>query len=118
VQSEVDRHLAPETDRRNARSPGRALQDRGLAIARLTDSVANVALFLPLGMALALGWQSRRRRLVAFLSALSALIELLQATVVTSRSAELSDWVANSLGATLGVLVSRACSRHVAARKA
>lgn len=118
VQSEVDRHLPPGEARRSASTPARVEQDRGLVIAHFTDAMANVALFVPLGVALALGWPYRRWRLVVLLSALSAIIELLQATVVTSRSAELSDWIANSLGATLGVLVTRACARHVAARKA
>lgn len=121
VQSEVDRHLAPGGAHRNGGSPIHAQHDRGLLIARFTDSMANVALFLPLGVALALGWRSRRWRLVALLSTLSALIEVLQATIVTSRSAQLSDWVANSLGASLGVAAaqwgSRTRARHSASRQ-
>lgn len=120
VQSEVDRHLAPGDARRSAGSPARVQQYRGLIIAHFTDSMANVALFLPLGVAIALGWPSRRWRLVVLLSGLSAVIELLQATIVTLRSAELSDWVANSLGASLGVAAaqwgSRTRARHTASR--
>jgi len=69
----------------------------------LVDTALNVALFVPFG-ALVLGlWPSWRWwAAVAAGAALSGTIELSQLWVFTWRSAQLSDLVTNTAGATLG----------------
>ena len=67
----------------------------------LGDAIANVALFLPLGAALAaLGVPGSRRLLAAVL--LSCAIEGLQATVIAGRDASAGDVLCNGTGAALG----------------
>lgn len=69
------------------------------------DVVLNVALFVPLGIALvAAGTTWRRAVLVATL--LSFGIEGLQFSVIVGRDASLSDWLTNTAGATLGALMA------------
>ena len=71
----------------------------------LADDLLNLALFVPLG--LAVSWRSRRVAaavVTGFL--LSAAIELLQ-TVVPGRDPSLSDVVFNTLGTAIGALAGR-----------
>ncbi len=70
--------------------------ERGLA-----DALLNIALFAPLGAALALaGW--RTTRVIGAGAVVSLLIELLQLFVITGRNASVGDVVFNTLGAGLG----------------
>lgn len=70
------------------------------------DVLQNLALFVPLGAALALtGLRARASLLFGF--ALSAAVELLQATVIPGRDATLSDVLSNSLGVGAGALLVR-----------
>ncbi|HET8634748.1 MAG TPA: VanZ family protein [Gemmatimonadales bacterium] len=76
--------------------------DRGMV-----DVLLNVALFVPLGVALgALGLRPRRALLAGFLLALA--IELLQATLVLGRDPSLSDVLTNSCGTFLGAFLGLA----------
>jgi hypothetical protein len=68
------------------------------------DVVLNLALFVPLGIALRLcGMRVSRSVVVAF--ATSMLVEVAQATVVAGRDPSLSDLITNSAGALLGALL-------------
>ena len=115
IQSAVER-VAPAGSRSEAATT-RARQQRALDIANVIDVLANIAMFVPLGVAAALGWPSRRWWLVALLSVVSGLIELTQLLFIPSRSAQLSDWIANSLGAALGVLLAGWVARFMRAAR-
>jgi VanZ family protein len=70
------------------------------------DTLANVAMVLPLALfaALRLG---RPLAVFAAVSALSALIELFQALVpILGRACDTGDWLMNTVGAALGVLLA------------
>jgi hypothetical protein len=70
------------------------------------DVVLNLALFVPLGLALgALGAPTGRVLVVALTTSLA--IELAQATLVAGRDPSLSDLLTNTIGAGLGSLLSR-----------
>lgn len=67
----------------------------------LQDFVANVALFVPLGLSLVLsGWRARSATLAG--GACSMLIEITQARLLPNRDATASDVLANTLGAAVG----------------
>ena len=73
--------------------------ERGMA-----DVIANMLLFVPLGLALGgLGWPWYRALLAAVLLSLG--IEALQMTVIAGRDASPGDVLFDSLGAGLGLLV-------------
>lgn len=70
------------------------------------DIVLNLALFVPLGVGLALaGVRPRSAVVVAF--ALTLLVEVLQLTVVTGRDSSLGDVAANTAGGLTGYVVAR-----------
>ena len=77
--------------------------------AAVADGFANIALFLPLGMALALLNHAPRRALLVAAS-LSLAVELAQFWI-PGRDPSLSDLVFNTLGAGLGGGVARLASR-------
>ena len=67
---------------------------------------SNVALFVPLGVLVAVQLSQRRRWLaVAIGAAVSLAIELMQAALLPERFATGSDVVANTVGAAAGVLL-------------
>ncbi|MEQ1692783.1 MAG: VanZ family protein [Gemmatimonas sp.] len=71
----------------------------------LADVISNVALFVPLGVALSLVGLRLRRALVVSAS-LSITIELLQSVgLPPGRSPAFADWAMNCLGALLGALL-------------
>ncbi|HMN08411.1 MAG TPA: VanZ family protein [Gemmatimonadaceae bacterium] len=77
------------------------------------DVVLNVALFVPLGIALvAAGMTWRRAALVA--AALSFGIEAMQYALITGRDASLSDLLTNTTGGTLGALFAAHWRRVIA----
>ncbi|MBN1977365.1 MAG: VanZ family protein [Anaerolineae bacterium] len=85
--------------------------EQGISIHLLIDLAGNVAVFAPLGAALALALRDRpvrRRLLLATLcgAGLSLVIELIQ-TTMPSRVAALDDWLLNTAGAFLGAVVGR-----------
>jgi glycopeptide antibiotics resistance protein len=88
--------------------------------ASLADAASNIALFIPLGLALP-AWFRRSRSAVAFAATLSLSIELAQ-FAVPGRDPSLSDVVFNIVGAAVGLYLARmvprlACPRpRVAAR--
>ena len=65
------------------------------------DFAANIVMFIPLGLALAL-WSGRRWRTVAICMAVTMFIEAMQVRIVVGRDSSLGDLVANSLGGWLG----------------
>ena len=74
----------------------------------LADLLGNVALFVPLGAAIALRWPGlREARVVLVAVALSAAIELVQGITATGRMAQLTDVLMDALGAWLGWLIAR-----------
>lgn len=79
------------------------------------EFAANIALFVPLGLLLAVGW--RRMPAVAIVAAgcaASTIIELVQLTM-PSRYSTLSDVIANTLGTAVGLVIARAIRRRPAA---
>ena len=85
------------------------------------DVVLNLALFVPLGLALGrLGFTLKKGALIGF--GLSCTVELLQATIVAGRDSSLSDLVTNTAGtligaALAGALPSLVSPSHRAARR-
>jgi hypothetical protein len=74
------------------------------------DVLLNIALFLPLGLALGrLGFGPVRSGIAGL--ALSGAVELLQATVVAGRDSSLSDLITNTLGAVAGAALAKAMPR-------
>ena len=70
------------------------------------DALANVVLMLPLALFAALRWR-RPLLVLAAVSGLSALVELVQALVpALGRACDTGDWVTNTLGAVVGVLLA------------
>ena len=70
------------------------------------EFAANIAMFVPAGLLVALMLPSRRWWLALLIvPALSIAIELTQAVFLSSRFATVNDVVANSLGAVLGILL-------------
>ena len=65
------------------------------------DFAANVVMFMPLGLALAL-WTGRRWRTVAICMAVTMFIEAMQVRVVAGRDSSLGDLIANTLGGWIG----------------
>jgi glycopeptide antibiotics resistance protein len=73
----------------------------------LGESAANVLLFAPLGIALALRGVSKAKTTV-LAAALAATVELVQLFVVSGRTTSVDDVALNTLGAVLGhVLLTR-----------
>ncbi|WP_290370236.1 VanZ family protein [Microbacterium sp. Bi128] len=71
----------------------------------LVEFSANVAMFLPFGL-LVVAWGGRPWHGILAGLALSAAIETAQLLFLPTRVADLRDVVANTLGATLGVLAA------------
>ncbi|MCR2801394.1 VanZ family protein [Microbacterium sp. zg-Y818] len=76
------------------------------------EFVANVVLFLPLGL-LWVAWVGRRRWWLATLAglALSGAIEATQALALPARYPDVRDLIANTLGAALGAAVVAGADR-------
>ncbi|MGN6218406.1 MAG: VanZ family protein [Microbacterium sp.] len=66
---------------------------------------ANVLLFVPLGVLLAVAMPRRRVFLVPFALLLSGAIEAGQAIFLDERTATFRDIVANTIGATIGLVI-------------
>ncbi len=98
---------------------------RGISSHVLIDLAGNVAVFVPLGIALVFalrGAPTVRAFLLATLmgAALSMAIELVQSTI-PSRVAALDDWLLNTAGTALGAALgclARAAIRRSATRRA
>ena len=71
----------------------------------VVEFTANVALFMPLGVLLALALPRRRALVVPVALAVTMIIELGQAAFLAERTASLRDIFANTLGAALGLLI-------------
>jgi glycopeptide antibiotics resistance protein len=90
--------------------------ERGVSAHVLIDLVGNVAVFLPLGLILALALRGRptgRRLSLATLggAGLSLVIELIQ-SALPSRVSALDDWLLNTGGAFLGAMAVCAADRR------
>ncbi len=98
-------------------TPTRVSLPQGLALCLLcgtrglADAILNVALFAPLGAALASRWQSALRPILAGF-ALSGTIELIQ-ILIPGRDPVLGDVLFNTLGAGLGAVMTRTASGWV-----
>ena len=80
------------------------------------DALANVVLMLPLAHFAALRWR-RPLPVLAAVAGLSALVELVQALVpALGRACDTGDWVTNTLGALMGVLLAALVLRFVPVR--
>ncbi len=75
----------------------------GCGMQPLTDFLLNVALFLPLGLALC-SWFGRWGNAVLIGSAVSLVIELLQ-FIVPGRDPSVRDVIANTIGTAIGALI-------------
>ncbi|MEV7828507.1 VanZ family protein [Microbacterium enclense] len=71
----------------------------------LVEFVANVALFVPLGM-LVIAWRGRWWHGILIAVVVSAAIETIQLLFLPTRVADVRDLVANTAGATLGVALA------------
>ena len=103
--------LQPQPDRinlvpfRDQIWAAQGLVDPALAMAML---VGNVLLFVPLGMALAFRWPGRGTwTLVLLATAVSVAVEAAQALMNVGRLGDVTDVIANAVGALLGVLPGR-----------
>nr|WP_307334373.1 VanZ family protein [Microbacterium sp. SORGH_AS_1204] len=76
----------------------------------LVEFVANVALFVPLGM-LVIAWRGRWWHGILIAVLTSALIETIQLLFLPTRVADVRDLVANTAGAMIGVALALAASR-------
>ena len=65
---------------------------------------ANILLFVPFGVILALALPTRRRLVLPIALAVTVVIELGQAVLLTQRTPSLRDVLANFLGAAVGLL--------------
>lgn len=82
------------------------------------EFLANIALFVPLGLLLAVGWPRVRPWVIILLGySASATIELTQ-TLLPSRVPTISDVVANTLGTIVGCVVVRVVMRGVGTQRA
>ncbi len=69
------------------------------------DVIANIILFVPMGVALALqGWSVRTKLLFAF--GVTLFIESAQSTVIPGRDASLGDLLFNTVGAAVGIVLT------------
>ncbi|WP_181158131.1 VanZ family protein [Microbacterium sp. MYb64] len=76
------------------------------------EFAANIALFVPLGVLLAVGWpRMPAMAVIAVGCAASTIIELVQLTM-PSRYSTLSDVIANTLGTVVGLVIARAVFRR------
>lgn len=76
------------------------------------EFLANIALFVPLGLLLVAAWPRANAWIVVLLGyAASATIELVQ-TLLPSRFPTLSDVIANTIGTAIGCLLVRAVMRR------
>ncbi|CAN5277186.1 hypothetical protein BH11ACT2_BH11ACT2_17130 [soil metagenome] len=74
----------------------------------MLEKGSNILLFVPLGAALVVGLGARRWLLATGIAAgLSAAIELAQLVFLHGRTASVTDFVLNSLGAVVGVGIGR-----------
>ena len=79
------------------------------------EFAANIALFVPLGVLLAVGWRRMPAwAIVAVGCAASTIIELVQ-LAIPSRYSTLSDVIANTLGTAVGLVIVRAGDRRPSA---
>ncbi len=76
------------------------------------DILLNIMLFIPIGVGLRLTGYSRRSA-VAIAATLSGVIELLQVSVVAGRDSSVRDFLINTLGALIGVLLADGWKRWV-----
>ncbi|HSM38609.1 MAG TPA: VanZ family protein [Candidatus Limnocylindrales bacterium] len=104
LQAQPDRiNLVPFRDQIWA---AQGLVDPALAMAML---IGNVLLFVPLGMALAFRWPGRGTWTLVLLAAgVSGAVEATQALMNVGRLGDVTDVIANTAGALLGVLPGRA----------
>jgi VanZ family protein len=72
----------------------------------LVQNLANVVMFLPLGLLGSLALRRRNYLVVLFAASASGLIELTQLLLLPHRVASLEDVLANTTGALLGLLLS------------
>ncbi len=69
------------------------------------DVIANIILFIPMGVALAIqGWRVRTQLLFAF--GVTLFIESAQSTVIPGRDASLGDLLFNTVGAAVGIALT------------
>lgn len=80
------------------------------------EFLANIALFVPLGLLLVAAWPRTSAWVVLLIGySTTATIELVQ-TMLPSRFATLSDVIANTLGAAIGCFIARIFARRLPPR--
>jgi hypothetical protein len=72
----------------------------------LVETVANVAMFMPVGLLGSLAIRARNYLVIGYAALASGLIELVQLVLLPQRVASLDDIRANTMGAILGFLIS------------
>jgi len=88
------------------------IEDRSPGSVADLEFIANILLFVPAGVLLAVLLGPGRRRLaVALAVAVSVAIELVQGILLPARVASLGDIIANAAGALLGVWVAARAAR-------
>jgi hypothetical protein len=76
--------------------------DLNLHVGLGNDKLNHASAFAFLGIAGSLGWKKHSLRLIGFLLAVGALIEILQGLPLFGRDRDFLDWVADFLGVILG----------------
>lgn len=84
----------------------------------VVEFTANIALFVPFGVLLALALPRRRGLAVPIAVAVSLVIESGQAMFLAQRTPSLRDIVANTLGASVGLTIVLILDRRAAAGRA
>ena len=78
----------------------------------VVEFTANIALFVPLGVLLALALPRRRALVLPIALVVTSAIEVGQAVFLTERTASARDVVANMAGAALGLLLAAIAERR------
>ncbi|MGV9194703.1 VanZ family protein [Microbacterium sp. MC2] len=113
--SPIDRPVAGMLDRVIAELHERGVP--GFVDYAFIEFSANVALFIPLGILFGLALPMTWWAVMLLLGpALSGFIELVQSVVLAERYASVHDVIANSIGATIGVLLALTLRAVVAQR--
>jgi len=91
--------------------PERLLDILGMAFTSNHDKLNHAAAFAALAAVGSFGWPRQKAKLVAFLLATGAAIEVLQGTQLIARDRDAFDWLADGIGMLCGLVVAGSITR-------